>query len=94
VRVVVATPDQLIEAARELSQRALGPLSGRPVRGALIFDCAARLQVLQERYPEETAAFLGGRNFPVVGLAGYGEIAKFAGSVEGFHNTTAVMAAW
>jgi hypothetical protein len=94
VRVVTATPDQLIEAARELSRRALDPLAGRPVRGALIFDCAARLQVLQERYGEETEAFLGGRNFPVVGLAGYGEIAKFAGSVEGFHNTTAVMAAW
>jgi hypothetical protein len=94
VRVVTATPDQLIDAARELSRRALYPLAGRPVRGALIFDCAARLQVLQGRYSEQTDAFLGGRNFPVVGLAGYGEIAKFAGSVEGFHNTTAVMAAW
>ncbi len=94
VRVVTASPDQLIDAARELSRRALHPLAGRPVRGALIFDCAARLQVLQDRYSEETEAFLGGRNFPVVGLAGYGEIAKFAGSVEGFHNTTAVMAAW
>ena len=94
VQVVVASPDQLIDAARELSRRSLDPLAGRPLRGALIFDCAARLQVLRERYSEETEAFLGGRNFPVVGLAGYGEIAKFAGSVEGFHNTTAVMAAW
>jgi hypothetical protein len=94
VTVVTATADELIEAAHELSRRALDPLAARPVRGALIFDCAARLQVLRDRYGEETAAFLGGRNFPVVGLAGYGEIAKFAGSVEGFHNATAVMAAW
>ena len=40
------------------------------------------------------AAFQGGRNFPMVGMACYGEIARFGGSIEGFHNSTAVMAAW
>ncbi len=94
VRVVTATPDNLIAAAKELSQRALEPLAGSAVRGALVFDCAARLQLLGDRYDEEVAALLGGRNFPMVGMACYGEIARFGGSIEGFHNTTAVMAAW
>lgn len=94
VRVVTANPDNLIAAAKELSQRALEPLAGSAIRGALVFDCAARLQLLGDRYDEEVAALLGGRNFPMVGMACYGEIARFGGSIEGFHNTTAVMAAW
>jgi len=94
VRVVTAEPDRLIDAAKELSRRALEPLAGSAVRGALVFDCAARLQLLGDRYHEEVAAFLGGRSFPLVGMACYGEIARFGGSIEGFHNTTAVMAAW
>ena len=94
VRVVTADPDRLIQAATELSRRALEPLAGSGIRGALVFDCAARLQLLGDRYDEEVAAFLGGRSFPMVGMACYGEIARFGGSIEGFHNTTAVMAAW
>jgi len=84
VRVVTADPDQLIGAATELSRRVLEPLAGAAVRGALVFDCAARLQLLGDRYDEEVAAFLGGRNFPMVGMACYGEIARFGGSIEGF----------
>lgn len=94
VRVVTADADGLIAAATELSRRALEPLAGAAVRGALVFDCAARLQLLGDRYAEQVAAFQGGRHFPMVGMAGYGEIARFGGSIEGFHNTTAVMAAW
>ena len=85
---------QLIDAARTMSARVLEPLWESGVRGSLVFDCAARLQLLADRYPEHVAAFLGGRHFPMVGMACYGEIAKFAGSLDGFHNATAVMAAW
>ena len=94
VSVVSADSDQLVRAARELATRALEPRGHQPMRGALVFDCAARLQLLGERYDDEIQAFLGGRNFPLVGMSCYGEIAKYGGSVEGFHNTTAVMAAW
>lgn len=94
VRVVTASVDGLIAAATELSRRALEPLAGAAVRGALVFDCAARLQLLGDRYGEQVAAFQGGRSFPMVGMTCYGEIARFGGSIEGFHNTTAVMAAW
>lgn len=94
VRVVSADADQLIAAATDLSRRALEPLTDSGIRGALVFDCAARLQLLGDRYAEEVAAFQGGRHFPMVGMTCYGEIARFGGSIEGFHNTTAVMAAW
>jgi hypothetical protein len=94
VRVVTADADGLIAAATELSRRALEPLAGSAVRGALVFDCAARLQLLGDRYAEQVAAFQGGRNFPMIGMTCYGEFARFGGSIEGFHNTTAVMAAW
>lgn len=94
VQVVAADADGLIAAATELSRRVLEPLAGAAIRGALVFDCAARLQLLGDRYAEEVAAFQGGRHFPMVGMACYGEIARFGGSIEGFHNTTAVMAAW
>jgi hypothetical protein len=94
VRVASASPDQLIEAARTLAGRVLEPFDNAAVRGALVFDCAARLQLLGDRYGEQVSAFLGGRHFPMIGLAGYGEIAKFAGSLDGFHNATSVMAAW
>lgn len=94
VRVVSATPDRLIESARTLASRVLEPFDNRAIHGALVFDCGARMQLLGDRYGEQVSAFLGGRHFPLIGMAGYGEFAKFAGSVEGFHNATAVMAAW
>ncbi len=94
LRVVTATPEELISAARSVATRALASFEQRPVRGALVFDCAARLMHLGERYPEQTAAFSAGRSFPIVGTTVFGEFAKFGGSVEGFHNATVVMAAW
>lgn len=94
VQLVTASPDRLIEAARNLSTRVLEPMGGSAMRGALVFDCAARLTLLGERYGEQAAALLGGRHFPMIGVAGYGELAKYAGSLDGFHNATTVMAAW
>lgn len=92
VRVVTTDADSLIAAARRLSSAVLGPLSS--VSGALVFDCAARLRLLGDRYGEEVRAFQAPVEHPMLGFAAYGEIAKFGGSVEGFHNTTAVMVGW
>ncbi|MGI5861923.1 MAG: FIST signal transduction protein [Myxococcales bacterium] len=94
VRIVTTTPDRLIEAAGVLASRVLKPLQTKGLRGSLVFDCAARLQLLADRYGEQVHAFRGGGTHPLLGMACYGEIAKFAGSVEGFHNTTAVMVGW
>lgn len=94
VRVVAASSQELINAARQLADRALEPFEGSAVRGALVFDCGARKRLLGDRYAEQVSAFLGGRRFPMAGMTCYGEIAKFAGSVDGFHNATAAMSVW
>ena len=92
VRVVQTDADALIEAASNLEADVTADLPRR--HGKLVFDCAARLQLLGDRYPEQVAAFRGRGDHPILGMACYGEIARFRGSVEGFHNTTAVIAAW
>jgi hypothetical protein len=93
VRVVQATPEQLVSAAETLASRVCDRV-GATLRGALVFDCAARRNVLRDRYPDQTHAFTAGRSTPTVGVTSYGEVAKFGGSVEAFHNTTAVMVGW
>lgn len=93
VWVVTADLDKLIDAARQSAQDALVRLL-RPPLAELVIDCAARLQLLGDRYPEQLAAFGVGGNHPVLGFASYGEIAVFGGAPAGFHNTTAVLAVW
>ncbi|MDF2694766.1 MAG: hypothetical protein K0S65_3149 [Labilithrix sp.] len=93
VRIVEATPKQLVTAAETLTSSVTRQI-GAPLRGALVFDCAARRNVLGDRYPDEASAFTAARTSPTVGVSSYGEIAKFGGSVEGFHNSTAVMVGW
>jgi hypothetical protein len=90
VRVVAADPDRLIDAARRLSQEVTRNASN----GALVFDCSCRRKLLGARYGEQVAAFASGKSMPYVGFASYGELAKTTGSLQGFHNTTAVMAAF
>jgi hypothetical protein len=91
VRVVSASPDALLGAARDLAGGVLAEAKGR---GALIFDCSCRQMLLGERYAEQVSAFGAGTRIPYIGFASYGELAKTTGSLQGFHNTTAVMAAW
>lgn len=94
VRVVQAKPDTLIQAAGTLSEDIRKSFTQGGPNGALAFDCAARLQLLGQRYSEEVSELHGPGNHPMLGFACYGEIAKFGGDLEGFHNTTAVMGAW
>ena len=60
----------------------------------LLFDCVCRGMILDGRFGQEIEAvrsvFPG---VPVAGLLTYGEIARFKGRLDGWHNTTAVVAA-
>ncbi|MCR9165660.1 MAG: FIST signal transduction protein [Nannocystaceae bacterium] len=95
LQVVCTTPDRLAASAAEVGRRALCDFAEDQVpRGGLVFDCAARLAYLGDDYAEQTRCFFEGHAFPLVGTTSYGEIAKFGGSLEGFHNATAVMAVW
>lgn len=95
LQVVSTTPERLAASATEVGRRTLADFAeGRVPRGGLVFDCAARLAYLGDDYAEQTRCFFAGHAFPLVGTTSYGEIAKFGGSLEGFHNATAVMAVW
>lgn len=95
LQVVSTTPERLAASATEVGRRTLANFAeGQVPRGGLVFDCAARVAYLGDDYAEHTRCFFAGRALPLVGTTSYGEIAKFGGSLEGFHNATAVMAVW
>ena len=50
--------------------------------------------MLGEAYDQAVKALSGESPVPMLGIASYGEIAKFGGAVQGFHNITAVMVGW
>jgi hypothetical protein len=62
--------------------------------GLLVFDCGGRKVMLADAFDDEVKALSGDTSVPMLGVAGYGEIAKFGGSFEGFHNISAVMVGW
>lgn len=93
VSVVTTTGERLIEAARWLRSQ-VQSYAPNP-EGILVFDCGGRRAILGDDYEKSVSALSGGnRSVPLLGIAGYGEIAKFGGSVQGFHNITAVMVGW
>lgn len=92
VEVVGASREAMLGAAKALRADVLGRLPSAPA-GLLVFDCAARFVLLGEDYRAQVAAFAGGQTTPLLGFASYGEVGRFRGQVEGFHNTTAVMVA-
>ena len=95
LQVVSTTAERLAESAASVGARSFVDFAdGRTPRGGLVFDCAARLAYLGDDYAAQISGFSGGRVFPLIGTTSYGEIAKFGGSLEGFHNATTVMAAW
>lgn len=77
-------------AAREASER----LGRHRAAGILLFDCICRGTILGGDFRREILAIR--RVFPGIPLAGfltYGEIARYSGRLDGWHNTTAVVTA-
>lgn len=62
--------------------------------GFLVFECGGRRALLGPDFDEAAAGFSGGSAVPLLGTTRYGEIAKFGGNVQGFHNTASVMVGW
>jgi len=60
--------------------------------GILVFDCAVRQIVLQDRFPEAVNRFKNVfPGIPLLGWETYGEISLEPGQYSGFHNTTSVV---
>jgi methyl-accepting chemotaxis protein len=94
VAILDGQPDKMVAAAHRAAQEAHRNLSGTPAAAVLLFDCVCRGMILDAQFGREIDAvqsvFPG---VPIAGLLTYGEIARFKGRLDGWHNTTAVVAA-
>ena len=58
------------------------------------FDGVCRGMILQDRFQQEIDAVRGVfGDVPIAGVLTYGEIARYGGKLDGWHNTTAVVVA-
>jgi hypothetical protein len=94
VCILDGEPDAMVAAASRAAQEARRNLGGGEPAGVLLFDCVCRGMILDGQFGREIeavrAAFPG---VPVAGFLTYGEIARVKGRMDGWHNTTAVVAA-
>jgi methyl-accepting chemotaxis protein len=87
-------PVSMIAAAKEAAVEAKARIGSGEVAGVLLFDCVCRGMILREEFRQEIDAVRSVfGEVPVAGFLTYGEIAQSAGRLEGWHNTTAVVAA-
>lgn len=94
VCIVSGTKETMIHAARRAAREAREALGRSRCAGVLVFSCVCRGMLLGESYGEEIAAiksvFPG---VPIAGMLSYGEIARFKGRLDGYHNNTCVVVA-
>jgi len=94
VAILDGKPASMVAAARQAAEEAQRNLKGARAAAVLLFDCVCRGMILDKEFSREIQAvesvFPG---VPVAGLLTYGEIARFKGRLDGWHNTTAVVAA-
>jgi hypothetical protein len=94
VSILDGEPASMVAAARRAAEEACRNLGGNRAAGVLLFDCVCRGMILDGRFGQEIEAVRSVfPDVPVAGLLTYGEIARFKGRLDGWHNTTAVVAA-
>lgn len=94
VTILHADPRNLIDAAGKAALAARKNLDGAAPAAVLLFDCGSRGMALGASFDREVAAvrdvFPG---TPMAGFLTYGEIARFRGRLDPWHNSTAVVVA-
>lgn len=84
----------MVEAAERAAAEARDNLKGGRAAGVLLFDCVCRGMILKEQFQKEIDAVRAVfPDVPIAGFLTYGEIARFKGRLDGWHNTTTVVAA-
>ena len=94
VCILDGEPESMVSAAREAAREAKAGLNGDGAAGVLVFDCVCRGMILKDQFQKEIDGIrseLG--DVPVAGFLTYGEIARYRGKLDGWHNTTAVVVA-
>ncbi len=94
VRIMRGDDVSLMHAARDVANLATERLKSRRPGAQLVVDCAIRLRILGDRYGEYIDSIRADSECPMLGFASYGELARYGGSLEGFHNATAISAVW
>jgi hypothetical protein len=92
--ILEGRPSGLIEAVRSAAQEARDALEGRRAACVVLFDCICRGMILDAQFPAEIEAvrsIFG--DVPIAGFLTYGEIARYGGRLDGWHNATAVVVA-
>ncbi len=87
--------NKMISAARDAALEAKENLRGAKPAGVLVFDCICRGMMLGDSFDREIEAVRSvfGSDIPIAGFLTYGEIARYRGKLQGWHNTAAVVAA-
>jgi hypothetical protein len=94
VSILDGEPDQMVAAARRAAEEAHRNLGGGRAAAVVLFDCVCRGMILNGQFAKEIEAVRAVfPSVPVAGLLTYGEIARFKGRLDGWHNTTAVVTA-
>lgn len=94
VCILDGSRDDLLAAVGRAAREASDGLGRNRAAGVLLFDCICRGTILGETFEREIHAvrsvFPG---LPLAGFLTYGEIARYRGRLDGWHNTTAVVTA-
>jgi hypothetical protein len=94
VSILDGEVESMVAAARSAAEEAKERLNGAKAAGVLLFDCVCRGMILKDGFNREVDAIrsiFGG--VPIAGFLTYGEIARYAGKLDGWHNATAVVVA-
>ncbi len=94
VSILHGDPASMVDAAKTAAEEAKQHLGGKKAAGVLLFDCVCRGMILKDGFDQEIDAvrsvFTG---VPIAGFLTYGEIARYPGKLNGWHNATVVVVA-
>jgi methyl-accepting chemotaxis protein len=94
VCILDGEPDSMVAAAKDAAKEAAQRVEDGRVAGVIVFDCVCRGMILKDQFQREIDAVRGVfGDVPVAGFLTYGEIARYGGKLDGWHNTTAVVVA-
>lgn len=94
VAILDGEPESMANAARDAAEEAKKHLAGEEAAGVILFDCVCRGMIFKDQFQQEIDAVrdvFG--DVPIAGFLTYGEIARYKGTMGGWHNTTAVVLA-
>jgi methyl-accepting chemotaxis protein len=94
VSILDGDPVSMVDAARSAAEEAKKHLDGKKAAGVLLFDCVCRGMILKDGFDKEVDAVRSVfGSVPIAGFLTYGEIARYQGKLNGWHNATAVVVA-